>query len=232
MYVAKVILLTTVSCSLLPFPFRYRSSDLTSASPRLITFDEETTLTLSPALSVLPLPSSFSPLLSCALRYSFIFRTFHGSVPQSRDAADQRMLRSGGRQRDAAKTRETERERESASQVLGVSGRCTPMLACQREFDARRHSLTSFHPTRSWLIPLPESPADTDAPAGLGQTEFSSFGKWIGIATPLPPYPRSGHLRRLGIVSSLLIPNLRERSLIAQFVALPRLTLSFSRSDI
>jgi hypothetical protein len=79
--------------------------------------------------------------------------------------------------------RETKRD---LARQPGVSGRCTPMLACQREFDAPRHPLTSFYPTPA--IPgYPPSPrsANTDATAGVGQTEISSFEKWIGPPLPL-----------------------------------------------
>jgi len=70
----------------------------------------------------------------------FIIPTFSSSIRRSRM-----------QQTDA---RASKRNGESPRQP-GVSGRCTPMLACQREFDAPRHPLTSFYPTsRSRVIPL------------------------------------------------------------------------------
>lgn len=75
-----------------------------------------------------------------------------------------------------ARARETER---ILARQPGVSGRCTPMLACQREFDAPRHPLTSFYPTSRSRV-IPPHAADIDATTRAGQIKFSSFENWIG----------------------------------------------------
>lgn len=66
--------------------------------------------------------------------------------------------------------RGTERELERKgwdgwpARQLGVSGRCTPSLACQRGFDALRHPLTSFQrPDPASLAPS-LSPPPTKSP--------------------------------------------------------------------
>lgn len=64
----------------------------------------------------------------------------------------------------------------------GVSGRCTPMLACQREFDAPRHPLTSFYPTSQSRV-IPPHTVDTNTTTGVDQIKFSSFENWIGISS-------------------------------------------------
>lgn len=90
--------------------------------------------------------------------YSYLFVTARSItlfiIPTFSLSIRRRFVRM--QQTDAhASEKDRGRERVLARQP-GVSGRCTPMLACQREFDAPRHPLTSFYPiSRSRVIPPP-----------------------------------------------------------------------------
>lgn len=103
-----------------------------------------------------------------------------------------------------ARTRETERV---LARQPGVSGRCTPMLACQREFDAPRHPLTSFYPTSQSRVILPRPPhvADTDATT---ETAGSNFRPSKTGSEPL--FAHDDEI--VSYVSYSLTPNLRGRS--------------------
>lgn len=96
------------------------------------------------------------------------FHNFHLFLVNSTKSACSKLM--------LVRLRETER---ILARQPGVSGRCTPMLACQREFDAPRHPLTSFYPTSRSRV-IPPHAADTDATTGAGQIKFSSFENWIG----------------------------------------------------
>lgn len=111
------------------------------------------------------------------------------STRQSRDAAGLMLARAserngmsgesaGGTGGRRGRERGREEERILARQPR-VSGRCTPMLACQREFDAPRHPLTSFCPTRDPGL-SPRAPTRMQLEWESYRSEFSSFEKWIG----------------------------------------------------